>query len=311
MNEIAGIFSNNSSEINTELWFIPIDILTIVCVTIAIILSTIFFLIILFDKTCHTIPMMLVGNSCLIGILFGIMMLWSGLFTLVNDLKKIQYEDFFCSFRGYMGYVTCSIQNCSYLLQAIYRFLIIIYPTRLFFQTIRFQLFLICLSWIVGFLYPIYFLFTKEIIYNVNNQICQLKLHLSFSVIYMANGAYIIPVFSTIFVYFKLIRYVKQMSKRITPVNTLIRAQRELKMVRRTVILVTILFILCFPYAMFILLSFFLTIPKYHFRISYIFVDISFISVIIILFQFTDPLKTSVTKKFHRRAPMILPTIIQ
>jgi len=244
---------------------------------------------------------MLVANSFFIGIFFGILIYSMSLFRLLNDLRQVEYQDIFCSFRGYMGYATCSILNCSFLLQSIYRFIRIVYPTRVFFQSAKFQLFLISSTYIFGFLYPIAFLFTGEILYNVNNQICQLPLHLSFSIIYMANFAYITPVSLTIFIYFKLVKYVKKMNQHVTPVNTLSRAKRELKIVRRTVISVSILFIYCFPYAMFIFLSFFMTIPIYHFRISYIFIDTSYLFVIISLFQFTDPLRISIVKKINRR----------
>ena len=91
------------------------------------------------------------------------------------------------------------------------------------------------------------------------------------------------------------------MSKRVTPVNTLFRAQRELRMIRRIVYLVLILLILGFPYALFILMSFFNSAPKYHFRIAYIFVDVSLAFVMIALFQITEPLKTSIMKRINRR----------
>ncbi|CAF1427859.1 unnamed protein product [Rotaria sp. Silwood1] len=253
--------------------------------------------------------MMLVANSCFAGILFGFLIFSVRLFTLENDLKQIAYKDFLCSLRGYVGYAICSIQNCSYLLQSIYRFVSVVYPTHLFYQSARFQLFLICLTWVFGFLYPIAFLFTGEIIYNVDNQICQLALRLSFSIIYMANCAYIIPVSVTMFIYLILVRYVHRMNKHVTPMNRLARAQRELKMARRLFILVTILFILCFPYAMFILMSFFWSIPKYHFRIAYVFIDVSYVFVIIALFQFTDPLKMSIMKRINRRSNVVVATI--
>jgi hypothetical protein len=306
---MSGTFLNNSSTINFEFCFIPIEIVTIICIIFGIILATIFVLTIIFDKTCHTVPMMLIGNSCLIGFIFGILILSMRLYTLNNDLKQIQYQDLFCSFRGYFGYATCSIQNCSYLLQAIYRYITVVYPNRVFCHSARFQLILICLTWAFGFLYPIAFLFTGQIVYNVDNQICQLPLRLSFSIIYMANFAYITPVSLTIFVYFKLVRFVKEMSKRVTPVNALSRAQRELKMVRRTAILVSILFILCFPYAVFIFLSFFTRIPIYHFRISYIFLDVAYTLVILIVFQFTDQLKASLLKKMNVRPITVVQTI--
>jgi hypothetical protein len=302
---------NTSSLTYPESWFIPIDFLTNICISLALILVIIFFLTILFDKNCHTVPMLLVANSCLIGTIFGIVIFSMNLFKLLNDVKQQEYRDFFCSFRGYMGYATCSILNCSYLLQAIYRFIRIVYPTRLIYQTAKFQFILIFLTWTFGILYPIVFLFTNEIVYNADNQICQLRLYLSFSIIYMANFAYITPVSLTMIIYLKLVFYVKKMNERITSVKTLYRAKRELKMVRRTVILVSILIIYCFPYAMFIFLSFFTQIPKYHFRISYVFIDASYLFVIVALFQFTDPLKTSIMKFIQKRARNdILPTVL-
>jgi hypothetical protein len=38
----------------------------------------------------------------------------------------------------------------------------------------------------------------------------------------------------TMMIYYKLVRYVHEMGKHVTTANTLLRAQRELKMVRRT-----------------------------------------------------------------------------
>jgi hypothetical protein len=43
-------------------------------------------------------------------------------------------------------------------------------------------------------------------------------------------------------------------------------------------------------------MSFFTSPPKYHFRIAYIFVDVSLAFVMITIFKFTGPLKTAVKK---------------
>jgi hypothetical protein len=86
------------------------------------------------------------------------------------------------------------------------------------------------------------------------------------------------------------------MGKRATPVNTIFRAKRELKMVQRTVHLINILIIIGFPYTLFIFMSFFDSAPKYHSRIAFLFMDIALVFVIIILSLFTDPVKASVMK---------------
>ncbi|CAF4783604.1 unnamed protein product, partial [Rotaria sp. Silwood2] len=83
--------------------------------------------------------MMLVANSCLAEVIFGSDMLGMALFTFQNDIHQIQYQDSFCVFRGFLGYVVTILQNYSYLLQAIYRYITVVYPTRLFWQSVRFQ----------------------------------------------------------------------------------------------------------------------------------------------------------------------------
>jgi hypothetical protein len=90
------------------------------------------------------------------------------------------------------------------------------------------------------------------------------------------------------------------MTKKVTPVNQLLRAERELKMVRRIILLIIILITLGFPYTIFFLMSFFTNPPKYHFRIAFLSVDISLVFVIIALFQFTDQIKLFVIQKLNQ-----------
>jgi hypothetical protein len=99
------------------------------------------------------------------------------------------------------------------------------------------------------------------------------------------------------------------MSKRVTPANTLIRAERELKMVRRIVILVIGVTTIGFPYALLIFISFFTHPPKYDFRIAYIFVDVSLAFVMIAILKFTEQLKICIMKRINGQTNMILPAI--
>jgi hypothetical protein len=298
-------FENTSILITTELWFIPLDILMILCTVFSVVLAVVFLIIIIFDKACHTVPMMLVANSCLAEVVFGSDMLGTAIFTFINDFKQIQYQDSLCVFRGFTGYVVTVLQNYSYLLQAIYRYIIVVYPTRLSWQSARFQLLFICLTWIFGFVLATPYILTGAIIYDVNNQICQMPLRLDFLTIYNALGVYIIPVSLIVFIYYKIVRYVKEMSKNITTANTLTRAQRELKMIRQIVILVNGVATIGFPYALLILISFFTPAPKYDFRIAYIFVDVSLAFVMVALYKFTEPLRVFVEKRIGWRRNVI------
>ncbi|CAF0816650.1 unnamed protein product [Adineta steineri] len=254
--------------------------------------------------------MMLVANSCLTALVFGCAMLSSFIIILENDLERIYYPDSYCIFRAYICYATCAAFNYSFVLQALYRYILIIYPRVLFWQKRRTQILCICKSWILGFVCPIMFLFNNEVVYNYDNQVCQLPLRFSFSVIYISFTVYGIPVTLIIFIYFKLLRYILEISKYITSINVLSRARREVKMVHHIVMLVSILIGVGFVYAIFIIMSFFDSLPKYHFRIAYVFGSSSFLLVLMTLFQFTDPLKISLRKLINRQPYRAIPTVI-
>jgi hypothetical protein len=301
------IFADNSTSITIESWFIPLDILAIICLALAITLAMIFLIIIILDKTCHTVPMILIANICLTGIICGIDTIGMTGFTLHNDLKQIRYQGSFCFIIGFLNYGSCALHNYSYVSSAIYRYITIVYPARLFWQSARAQILLIGIGWILAFVLSLPFALTKEIVYDVDNQICQVPFGFSVLILYAPSFIYIVPVHLIIFIYLKLVRYVRGMSQHVTPANILSRAQRDLTMVRRIVILIQILFISGFPLSLFIFLSFANRAPKYHFRIGFIFVDISMLLVMIALFQFTDSLKASVKKIIYGRSNRVIP----
>ncbi|CAF0985466.1 unnamed protein product [Adineta steineri] len=265
----------------------------ILCTTLAIGLALIFLLIIICDTTCHTVSMMLVANSCLTEFIFGSIMLSSAIFTFQNDLQKTQYQDSLCIIRGYLGYVVTFLQNYSYLLQATYRYITVIYSNRLSWQTVRFQIKLISSMWIFGILCPIPYLINNKIIYDINNQICQMSFQLSFLTIYNIFIVYIIPILMIILVYFALFQHVQKMNRLHPSINTLNRIQGELKIVRQIIILILGIIAIGFPYVLFVFWSFFTNLPKYYFRITNIFVDVSLVFVMIIMFEYTEPLQTS------------------
>ncbi|CAF1026718.1 unnamed protein product [Adineta steineri] len=199
----------NLSTINTEPWFIPLDIINIIFLILVIILGVLFLFIIIIDKTCHTVPVMLVANSCLATLLFTSASLGMTIWSLKNDLEQISYQDSLCIFRGYFAHVTIAAQLHSYLLQAIYRYITVVYPMRLFWQRKQVQSFLIGLSWMCAFIFMLPHVVTSEIQYNADNQLCETPFHLSFVIIYNIIYVYFIPMNGIMSIYFKLILYVK------------------------------------------------------------------------------------------------------
>jgi hypothetical protein len=120
------VFISNLTRTTIESWFIPFDILMVVCTVTVIIFATFFLIIITLDKTCHTVPMMLIANTCLSALVLGCSMLSLCMFMLQNDLRQIAYQDSLCIIRAYIDYVSCALLIYSFLLQSLYRYLSVV-----------------------------------------------------------------------------------------------------------------------------------------------------------------------------------------
>ena len=302
---------DNSSIHAIESFFIPLDIIWLITTIVSMIFSCLYIIIILFDKTCHTQQMLLLGNSCLSALLFEIIVLFMSIFTLTNDLRVIFIPDSLCIIWGYFGYVFASMLYYSFFIQAVYRYLTAVYPTRSFYESYKFILLMINTSWLVSFIFPLELILTHGIVYNAANQICQLVMNGSISLIYLALFIFTLPMMSIGFIYFLLVRYVKKMNERMATGNAIGRARNQLKMIRHILILVSVLLVVGIPYSSFAIMSFFTAPPKYSLRIGVLLTNLSLLCVQIILFQLTDPLKDSIMNRFKRNNNTVVALALQ
>ena len=291
---------NNETAVNSELWFIVISISSIGSLALAILLALSFLIIVIYNKTCRTIPLVLTSNSCVAEIVYSSCMLSIVVFTLENDIKRRAFQDELCLFRDYLGFVGTALLLYSFTLQALYRHIIVVYPTRLSWQSVRVQSTLICFSWLFCIIPLLPSLLMGSATYDVDNQACILPFKLSSPIIYNVTVVYLIPVSIIIFIYSKLVRYVHQVSTHATSsAHTLQQARRELVMVRRIIITVGILLIFGIPYTTFMFIAFVTKPPKYYYRIALFFSDSSQIFIVLVLFKFSRPVM-DVLRKFKR-----------
>lgn len=282
---------NQSRDIHTEFWFIPVDVMMIICTGFVVVVSLIVLFITIFDKTTRTISTILLWNSLFAEMLFACVMFSMAIYSFENDRQRIDYNDCLCIFRGYMSYALSAVRSHSYLLQSIYRYMIILYPSNRYVQSERLQIGLILFTWLISLIHPFPFILTNQIEYNSVNQVCHVPFEKPFSIFYTCSFAYLNPLIIIATIYLKLVRYIRRMNQLITPVNQYIRIQREFVMVRRIVMLLIVLITLGLPYTIFFLMSFFTDPPKYYFRWAFLSVDVSLAGVIVVLLQFSDSIK--------------------
>ncbi|CAF1085154.1 unnamed protein product [Adineta steineri] len=298
-------FMNDSTLMETESWFLPFDIIGIISTSLSIILGLLYLFIVIKHKTYSPVQLLLVCNSSVAVILFSCVLLNMAIFTLQHDLQHSSEKTIsLCVILGFLSFVTDGLQNYSYLLTAMYQYISVVYPNKIIWRTVKFQFYLVIVIWIVCIIDMVPVLLTGQISYNSDNQVCQIPLRLSVSVIYVGAIIYMIPNFGIVAVYIKLTRYVHQMSFRTISNNTIFHARRELRLLKRTFVLSNTLIVIGIPYMIFNYISFFTPPPKYYFRIAYICVDISVLMVVIIGYCFTPNIGTIIRKKFTRSTPV-------
>ncbi|CAF3882186.1 unnamed protein product [Adineta steineri] len=301
--------TTTTAKANFESWFIIMNTSNFFFLILAILIAIIFLLIVAFNKTCHTVPIMLTTNSCLAEIVYGSITLSLAVFTLQNDTQQLAYQDALCTFRGYLGYVGTALFLYSFTLQAIYRYITVVHIAHVSWQSARVQIVLIVISWILAILLFLPWLFTGAITYSVDDQVCLVLLQLSVPVIYNMFFVYLIPVSIIVLIYIKLVKYVREMSIRATSTQTMFQARRDLVVVRRIIIIIMILLTLGFPYVIFILISFVTKPPKYHLRIALFLLDLSQTLIMMTIFKFSQPVMDVILKYKRLVSSRVQPTM--
>ena len=295
------------SSINTtatapfELWFIFVDISAIIALVFAVLLAVCFLTVVVLNKTCQTIPTLLTCASFIAEIVLGCNMMSIAIFSLENDRKRRIFQDPLCVFRDYLGYVGTGMLLYSLTLQALYRYIIVVYPRRLFWQSISVQGVLVCFCWIFCITSLLPWFLAGYSTYDVNNQLCMLPFRRAIPVIYNVSIVYLIPLCFIILIYVKLVRYVHRMdSHNGSSTQTVFQARRELTVVKRIVTIISVLVIFGLPFTFFMFLSFVTTPPKYHYRFSLLSSELLQTVIVIGLFRCSQPV-VDVLLKFKRR----------
>lgn len=278
----------NSTVIYAEPWFIPFDIIMIITTIFCIVLGTVFILIAITHRICWCVSMLLICNSCLAEVILSCSLLSMAVFSFQNDLKQTTENISSWVIEAFFTYASFIAQDYSYFLIAMYRYIAVVYPARVFWQSAKFQIRLVMAQWIFSIVAALPLLLTGQISYNIDNQVYQVPLRILIPKIYLTVVLYMIPNMGIVIIYIKLVRYVRQISNRTTVLNTLFHARRELRLVQRTFILTCTLIIIGMPYMIFTIMSF-ITIPYiYHFRIAFLCIDVSILVIIIMTYCFTQ-----------------------
>ncbi|UJR14351.1 hypothetical protein I4U23_001347 [Adineta vaga] len=270
------------------------SILMIVCCTFGIFFAFVFIIIVMFHRRCHTLTIFLVLNSTIAGLIANLTCISQAIYQLLDV-----GNDRLCNIRGLLLQIGTGVLYHTLCVQAFYRLFVTVYSTQQYLQTTRFIILMVLIQWIFSASFGLPIFFTNRITYQSGSRICQVSLEDTIGFVYFSLVIFFLPLIIIIIIYFQIVQYMKRTPFSTTyRSNTLIsqnRRQSELRLIRRILTLVIILFILGFPYSLFYLLiqSHIMSPWPYMARISYLFITFGQSASMLINLITTDDVRKS------------------
>ncbi|CAF1361117.1 unnamed protein product [Adineta ricciae] len=262
---------------------------------VALIVSLIYILVITLPQHRKlSLSSLLASNTFLSAAVYSSAHFAIAISTLRGDIAVVNAVRYplhnpFCMSSAFVFYCGCGLLYYSYVMEAVQRFArIVLYDYRWLYRR-RIQLLLIVSQWIfciVGTFVPL--ATTNQLRYDLHMNMCIIPIRSSGWTMYYAVFCYTIPLVLLATIYHRLIQYILTVRSRVSAClisgSAIITAQRQLSMIQRVIILVSILIISGLPYCAFIFIGFWTDPPEYQFRISFLCVDIALVSVVCTMF---------------------------
>ncbi|CAF3716902.1 unnamed protein product [Adineta steineri] len=226
------------------------------------------------NRQCHTLHNCLVLNSTVAGLIINIIYMCQGIYQL-SDVG----DDILCRFRGFLLQMGTGLLYHTLCVQAFHRLFVTVYSTKRYFQTKSFNIYMVIIQWVISFSFGLPVFLTGQMKYYAEVRMCQVSIDETLSSIYFTLIIFVFPLLTIIFIYIHIVKYMKQNSHSTTKRLNITGHHRhhcELRLIRRILIIVIVLFLLGFPYGFLEILIEIHVMPSWPYIISigYIFITI-------------------------------------
>ncbi|CAF1402332.1 unnamed protein product [Adineta steineri] len=272
----------------------------LLCSVFGIICAITFISVVAFDRQSRTLTIMLAFNSAVAGLVINITCGCQAIYQLTGDSN-----DILCPFRGFLTHAATGLLYHTICVQTIHRLFVVVFPTRRHLRSVRVMVCILSFQWLVSITFGIPALILGRIVYQPGSHICQAALNDLTIFLYLATFIYFCPISIIIPIYIRIVHYIKQHS---FPTNTqqgLIeqhRKHRELRVMRRLLIIVAVVLLMSFPYLIFFLHAQFFPYLKpipYAQRISFISLSFGYGIWMLLNLIFTDKIRKYLINKIQ------------
>ncbi|CAF0803893.1 unnamed protein product [Adineta steineri] len=250
--------------------------------TIACLISCIIFLIIIYHlyynhvKREDKITVVLCGHIYLAIVMYSSMSISMNIRSILGDLYNQSFDSSWCIFSGYVAIVFLGMSYMTFVNQAFYRLIRIVYSQNRWFQSLKLYIILPIIETIIITPIILCVLIPLDgVIYSPDDHFCNISYTNIPGILSAAVIIYIGPFCCLLFIYIHITRFIHKQGN----TQTLIikhRQSRDLLIIRRILIIVSLLLILGIP-AVTLVFMFIITGEEYPLlvRISYFPVSVS------------------------------------
>ncbi|CAF1505046.1 unnamed protein product [Adineta ricciae] len=172
--------------------------------------------------------------------------------TLLGDLLGQSFDSPWCIFSGYFALLQVSMMYVSFINQAFYRLVRIVYPQSQCFRSIKFYIVLTIVEYICTIGIQCVIIPWNGIIYLTNDYFCYVSFANIRALVWTAIFAYQVPCACTLMIYIRITMFLRNQANNLT-VATRQRQRRDFLIVQRILIIMTLLITLGIPPMFFIL----------------------------------------------------------
>lgn len=296
-----------------------IEYLILVASLLSICIASSFVIFVTCASSIHSVSIALTCHSTITIIITNIFLFLTSVFMLNTNI----HNNLWCQINAYCLQASLILIYHSYYLQAFHRFSSVVYHHTVFFHTYHIYLAILILQWIFAWLYPLRLFIGGLFTYNSAIHLCHLNWTLSYEILLLLLFQYLIPLIIDACFYVSLLKHshlhithlthqsISQHRNKIIVSQEQRRIKRELKMLKRIIIIFLALFSMNFP-------SFILTIIAatrskdyisldYSYRIVLLFIACILLTISVCQFILTPTVKTLIHDFIQRRTNRVWP----
>ncbi|UJR11561.1 hypothetical protein I4U23_015741 [Adineta vaga] len=197
------------------------------------------------EKQFHTITIILSFNSAIAGFIINVTSACQAIYQLLSD-----GNDRLCSFRGFLLHAASGLLYQTLCVQALHRLFVVVFPAKRYLRSKQVMIIILIIQWLISIMFAIPALIAGRIVYQSGSRICQASLNDLVIFLYLAMFIYFCPLSMIIPIYVRIVHFTRQHS---FPINTQHRQHRDLRLIRRLLIIVCVIFFISIPYLIFFL----------------------------------------------------------